>query len=428
MNISLINAPVAHPSPHSRLAPPLGLAYIAAVLLEAGHEVSAVDYNVSGLHLQRVTRLVERDQPDIVGISAHTETYPNALKIAEIIKSLNPETKIVLGGPHPSILPREVLAEPAVDFIVIGEGEATMLELTETLQAGTGKFAEIKGLGYKDGSGTIRINERRPLLDPDQLPIPARELFPLEFYQDRFNVLAACGGCPFKCPFCSASFIWSGKRRARSPQNIMRELRFLMEHHGADYIFFSDDIFTLDQRWVNEIMAELTKLPYPLEWGCATRVDMVTPELLQRMAATGCRAIQYGVESGCQKILDSVKGIKKEQVLTAVTAATEVGIDIACSFMIPFPDDTAETIRETKEFMRQVAEAGAKILLSFTTPYPGTYFHQHADQLGLKILTNSWAEYDAKHNILETKYLSADHIDQLVGELIQDLGLKKATS
>lgn len=428
MNISLINAPVAHPSPHSRLAPPLGLAYIAAVLLEAGHRVSAVDYNVSGLHVQRVTRLVERDKPHIVGISAHTETYPNALKIAEIIKDINPDVKIVLGGPHPSILPQEVLAEPTVDFIVVGEGEATMLELAEMVQAGTSEFAEIKGLGYKDASGTIHINERRPLLDPDQLPIPVRELFPMEFYQDRFNVLAARGGCPFKCPFCSASFIWSGKRRARSPQNIMQEIRFLMEHHGAEYIFFSDDIFTIDKKWVNEIMDELTNLPYPLEWGCATRVDMVTPELLQRMAETGCRAIQYGVESGCQKILDSVKGIKKEQVLTAVKAATQVGIDIACSFMIPFPEDTVETIRETKEFIRQVAEAGSKVLLSFTSPYPGTYFYQNADQLGLKILAKSWEEYDAKHNILETKYLTAEQIDQLVGEIVRDLGLKKATS
>ncbi|MDI3281342.1 MAG: radical SAM protein, partial [Bacillota bacterium] len=139
-------------------------------------------------------------------------------------------------------------------------------------------------------------------MDPDALPYPARELFPLEFYEDRWNVLTARGSCPFRCPFCSASFLWQGRRRARAPEKVIDEVRMLIESYGAAYVFFVDDIFTLDRRWVRQLLALLERLEYPLAWGCATRVDMVDPPLLQEMARAGCRAIQFGVESGAQSI------------------------------------------------------------------------------------------------------------------------------
>jgi radical SAM superfamily enzyme YgiQ (UPF0313 family) len=400
------------------------LAYIASVLLAEGHQVSAVDFNVSGLNLRRLNRIVTREAPQIVGISAHTETYPNALAIAHRLKALDPAIAVVMGGPHPTILPQQVLAADAVDFVVVGEGEATMAELAGQLATGATAFREIRGLAYKDGG--IEINDRRQSLHPDDLPYPARDLFPLAFYQDRWNLLTARGSCPFKCPFCSASYIWEGRRRARDPQGVVDEMRWLAETYGAGYIFFADDIFTLDRRWVYALLDRLDDLPYPLAWGCATRVDMVDAELLKDMARAGCRAIQYGVESGCQDILDSVKGIEKEQALAAVRGARAAGIDVASSFMIPFPEDTPETIRETKAFIKQLHSAGSKILISYTTPYPGTRFYQRAGELGIKILASRWDEFDAKHNVLETKYLSAGQIDDLVAELVGELGLLKS--
>jgi radical SAM superfamily enzyme YgiQ (UPF0313 family) len=403
----------------------LGLAYIASVLLEEGHEVSAVDFNVSGLNLRRLDSIISGDRPRLVGISAHTETYPNGLAIADRVKELERSTAMVMGGPHPTIMPEQVLEQDAIDFVVVGEGESTIVELARYLDEGKGQFQAIKGLGYKDGERT-RVNERRELLNPDDLPYPARDLFPLEFYQDRWNLLTARGSCPFKCPFCSASYIWEGRRRARTPQNVLGEIRMLIEAYGASYIFFADDIFTLNRKWVYALLELLNELGYPLEWGCATRVDLVDRELLRDMAEAGCRAIQYGVESGCQMILDSVKGIEKEQVLEAVEGARQWGIDVASSFMIPFPEDTRETIRETKEFIKQVHRAGSKILLSYTTPYPGTHFYEHAGELGIKILTTQWDEYDAKHNVMETKYLSAEEIDSLVAEIVQETGLQSS--
>lgn len=424
MRILLINAPVSRPSPHARLAPPLGLAYIASVLLADGHQVSAVDFNVSGLNLRRLDSIIAGERPHMVGISAHTETYPNGLAIAERVKALDPSIAVVMGGPHPTILPQQVLADDAVDFVVIGEGEGTIVDLARQLGGGADHFRRIRGLGYKDGG--IRVNDRRELLNPDDLPYPARDLFPLEFYQDRWNLLTARGSCPFKCPFCSASYIWEGRRRARDPQSVVDEIRMLVEDYGAGYIFFADDIFTLNRKWVDVLLDLLNDLEYPIEWGCATRVDLVDREFLRDMAKAGCRAIQYGVESGCQMILDSVKGIEKEQVLKAVEGAREVGIDVASSFMIPFPEDTPETIRETKGFIKQVHRAGSKILLSYTIPYPGTHFYEHAEELGITILATQWDEFDAKHNVMETKYLSAGEIDKLVTEIVEETGLQSS--
>lgn len=427
MQVVLINAPVVRKTPHASLSPPLGLGYIASTLIQAGYEVKAIDFNISGMNLQRVDRMVEFDQPVIVGISTHTETYPNGLTIAQRLKSLDKKIKVVMGGPHPTILPEEVLAEEVVDYVVIGQGEETMLELTRYIINGQGDPKSIKGLGYKEG-GAVMINKRRELVEPDQFPYPARELFPLEFYQDRWNVLAATGSCPFKCPFCSASQIWCGRKKARKPENIVREVQMLAERYGASYIFFVDDTFTLNKEWVYELIGLLKKMKTPVEWGCATRVDLVNPKLLRDMAEAGCRAIQYGVESGSQKVLDSVKGIKREQVLEGVKVSRDVGMDVACSFMIPFPEDTHETVRETKELMKEIYKDGAKVLLSYMTPYPGTYFYHHATKLGLKILTDKWEEFDAKHNVLETKYLSVREINELVGEMVSEVGLKQGMS
>lgn len=424
MEIVLVNAPVTKVSPHSKLAIPLGLAYIASVLLKEGRKVEVIDFNISGLNLRRVDNIVNR-KPSIVGISCHTETYPNALIIAKRIKELDCNIKIVLGGPHVTILPNEALQEDAVDIVVIGEGEATMAELVQFILDGKGQIEAINGIGYKDEDGQIKMNPRRELLDPDTLPYPARDLFSLDFYEEKWNISTARGGCPYKCPFCSASFIWEGHRRPRSPENILEEIRMLYEQRGATYTFFSEDLFTVNKKWVKKLLELIKQLDYPINWGCATRVDCVDEQLITDMANAGCRAIQFGIESGSQRILDSVKGITKEQVVKVIKACVKIDINVASSFMVPFPQDTKETIRETKEFIKELSDAGSQIYLSYTSPYPGTAFYQNKEELGIKILTDKWDEFDSKHNIIVTKHLSAKEIEELVEEIVKYTGLKK---
>jgi len=427
MDVILFNAPVTVRNEHARLSPPLGLAYLASALRADGRTVSAVDFNVSGLNLRRVDSIIAYDKPAIVGISAMTETYPNALAIARRVKELAPKTVVVLGGAHPTILPQAVVAEDGVDYVIAGAGEQGLARLAAFVLEGEGSPGDIPGLAWRDGDA-VRANPRVALSDPDELPRPARDLFPTEFYRDKWNVLTATGSCPFRCPFCSAASLWQGRRRMRSPGSIAAELRDLSADYGVDRVFFTDDLFTMDKAWVREFAQELGNLERPVEWGCATRVDQVDAELLRVMADAGCDGIQFGVESGSQQILDSVKGIDKAEVLEAIRSAVAVGIDTVSSFMVPFPEDTRETLAESHAFMREVRDAGSRIFLSYTCPYPGTVFHDKADELGLRILSDRWDEYDAKHVVMETRHLSAAEIESIISEMARDLGLQKSVS
>lgn len=424
MKILLVNAPVTVRNTHARLTPPLGLAYIGSALLAEGHQVSAIDLNVSGLNLSRIAGVIKRERPDMVGISAMTETVTNAYEVARTVKETVAETMVVMGGAHPTIRPLEVLASEDVDYVVVGDGERAMVELVSALSGHGPALSAIRGLGYK--TRELHLNERGQLLHPDALLLPARGLFPIEFYEEPFNILTATGSCPFRCPFCSAAAIWEGRRNARSARAVVEELRVVHDEYGAEYVFFSDDIFTLDKAWVYELLEEMRTLEFRMRWGCATRADLVDHELLHAMAEAGCEGIQYGVESGSQQILDTVKHISKERVLSAVNAAIDEGIEIACSFMVPFPDDTVETIAETGKFMAELGRAGARVILNYTCPFPGTYFADHAEELGLTILPRTWAEYDAKHLVLETRNLSAEQIEEAVGAIVRDLGLQKS--
>ena len=424
MKILLFQAPVSIRSPHAHLSPPLGLAYIAQYLLDQGHTVELVDLNVTGLNPVRIGVTLNRVRPDLVGISSHTETYPNALVLASLVKKHNPHTAVILGGPHASILPLEVLAEPDVDYVAIGEGEQTAAELAMALESGEapGALALIAGLGHKlDGVPTLNA-PREPLAATD-IGRPARQLLSLDFYADAHNVLAARGGCPYRCPFCSASYIWGGHRRMRPVADVLAEVDEVRTDHGAQHVFFVDDILTFDRVWLDELMDAIEKGGGGFTWGCATRVDRVDDAMLRRMAETGCTGIQFGIESGAQDILDSVKGIRKEDALAAVTSAVDAGIAVSCSFMIPFPDDTEETLAQTAAFMAQIRDAGGKLLISYTTPFPGTMFYENAEELGLKILTRDWSLYDCKRMVMETKNFSAERIEELAAGIASGLGL-----
>ena len=234
-------------SKHARLNPPLGLAYIASVLLNHGYRVTAEDFNVTDFNPIRTERVLEERDPSILGISVHTETYMNGLKIAEIAKQVNPGITVVMGGPHATALYKEVARERNIDIVARGEGEYTMLELADCLIKNRGSLAEVKGIAYRQ-NGEVKVTPERPFInDPDELPFPARELFPLPMYELPGQVLMSRGGCPFHCHFCAVNNIWKGGRRFRSPEYVIKEILYLFENFQFEEISFADDTFTLDR-------------------------------------------------------------------------------------------------------------------------------------------------------------------------------------
>jgi len=429
-DVLLINAPVrgAQLDRHASLGLPLGLAYIAAVLREHGYRPKIIDLNINGMDPARIRQIIEKEDPALLGISTHTETYCGGLEFARMAKELRPGLPVVMGGSHSSVMYVEVVREDCVDYVVRGEGELTMLELADLVVNGKGDPADIMGIAYKR-DGVITVNPERPFIeDPDILPFPARDLLPVELYTFPGNLLTSRGGCPFNCDFCAVNNIWGGRRRQRRPEKVIEEVKVVMSQFGLGGIAFADDTFTLNRRHTLRLCALLQDLVAQnmgVPWTCSTRADLVDRELLETMVASGCYGIQYGVEAGSQEILDLIgKGITLEQVREAVRISKEAGVqDILCSFMFPHPADTVETVRAQKEFMKELSDMGARISMSYTTPYPGTLYYENADELGIRILSRDWDAFNAKHVNFTTANLSQEQLTSLAREIADELGL-----
>ncbi len=429
MDVLLVNAGPKEITEHVRLSLPLGLAYIGAVLRNAGYDVSAIDLNVMPMNNAQIIQLIEKTSPRMVAISACTPTYLSGLNFARLVKKIHPETKVVIGGPHASVLYKEASSEDCIDIVVIGEGEYTALELANHLANKDGNLSEVKGIAYKD-DGRIRVTDRRaPITNPDDLPFPARDLFPFDLYGIPNAVLASRGGCPYACPFCAVNNIWGGRRCYRKPEKVVEEILDTINKFGpeqAGRVSFSDDVLTYKREYIMHLchLIRQYRSLNPFVWRCTTRVDLVDAEILQEMRYAGCCQISYGIEAGSQKILDSIdKKITLDQIKKAVDMTLNLGMDAACSFMFPHPEDTEDTIKEQTQFMRELYEMGASEVLAMTTPLPGTYFYDNADKLGIKILSNNWDEYDCRRIIIATKNFSKEQLQALHSKLVQDLGM-----
>jgi len=349
----------------------------------------------------------------MVGISTYTETYLNALSIAGIAKEVDSEVTTVLGGPHVTFLPLEALKRSEVDVVVRHEGEFTILELARCIRDGFGSMDEIRGISFRR-NGEVVSNPPRPLIkDLDALPFPARDLLSLNLYPYPGNVLTA-RGCPGRCVFCAATAMSGGRYRMRTPGNVVSEIIHLFEKYHLKYFNFVDDAFTASPDRAMKICDLIDESGLDIGWSCTSRVDTVTKEMLERMAKSGCDNINFGIESGCQMILDSIrKGITLRQVEDAIKWALEFGITPVCSFMLPHPEDTEETIRETKRLMRRLLEQGCHISIATTTPFPGTYLYNHAEELGVTILSDNWEDFDCGTAVIKTRNFSEEDIYRL---------------
>ena len=398
------------------ICPPLGLGYIASKLILEGFNVEIIDMAVLNLSFEELKRELEHKDPKIVGITAETLTYKNALKVAGLVKETNSETLTVLGGPHVTFLAEETLRNPQVDVVIRREGEITMCELAQHILQKKSELASVKGITYRR-NGQIVSNPERPLIeDLDSLPFPARERFQLSKYRVP-GTLITSRGCPSRCIFCSANAMSHGRYRIRSPENVVAEIGDMVKRFEFDSFFIADDTFTVFKERTRKICQSLQDLG--IQWFCESRVNTVNREMLNEMAKAGCKVIQYGIESGSQKILNSIrKGITVEQARRAVKWTVEAGITPVCSFMVPHPEDTLETIGKTKKFMEELRSLGALVVVSLTTPFPGTYLYDHAEELGLKMILDDTDRYDMATPVFTTKNLTLKQIEEAFDDLI----------
>jgi len=373
--------------------PPLGLAYLAAVLERDGHQVRVFDFSLDphALPEDDVRRVCAFD-PHIVGITAMTSVYHSALETATLLKA-SLGRPIVIGGPHPTVYPERVLAEsPVIDYVVRGEGEETIQELVRALDGGNHDLGRIHGLTYRLRGEVVSNPDRALISDLDALPFPARHLFELKRYglctpegQPMVTILSS-RGCPYNCSYCFKGIVGRTYRQ-RSPGNIIAELRQVIDQYGIHNFYFIDDLFTINLRRLNILMEQLIAEKLDIRWQCLGRVDRINAEVLRKMYAAGCRRIHYGIESGNQEVLDRIgKGIRLEQVRQAVRWTEEAGIEVKGYFMLGLPGDTEETMQQTIDLA--VGLELDEAMFSLTTPFPGTRLW---DELVKK---KPWTEYN----------------------------------
>lgn len=356
--------------------PSLGLAYLAAVLERQNHEVRIFDFGLDPARpLSDEVQDVLAFEPALIGITSMTSAYHSVEQTLELLRAAT-DVPIVIGGPHATVFPERTMHEqPAVTYLVYGEGEETILELMEVLE-GRREPAQVAGLCYRR-NGHIICNPERPLIkDLDALPFPARHLFQLDRYPlyspdgHRMLTVLTSRGCPYHCSYCFKGIVGRTYRQ-RSPENLVRELKLLIATYGIRHFYFIDDLFTLDLKRLSALMDLFIQEKLDIHWQCLARVDRVNPDILAKMAAAGCQQIHYGIESGVQEIIDRIgKRITLEQVRQAVAWTAAAGIRSKGYFMLGLPGDTEETMERTIQFATELDLDDA--MFSLTTPFPGT--------------------------------------------------------
>ncbi len=403
MKILLINPPIREWAKPNVF--PAGLGYIAAVLLKEGHKVEVLDINGYRYSKEEVEKRIKEADYDVVGIGGIVTTYRYVKWLIGILKKYHPIKPLVIGGSVGSSIPKIMLEKNPADIVCIGEGEETVRELVRELE-NKRDLAKVKGIWYKEESGRIHQNEKRPpIRDLDSLPLPAWHLFPMGIYlknpvgapnrnkwvdgsADESAALSmnlfASRGCPYKCIYCYHDFMGE-KYRHRSPENVIKEMAILRERYKIPYFHFIDDEFVMNRDFVYKfcdlIKVFSAEIGQKLTWGCAGRVNLMTEDLVAVMADAGCVLIGYGIESGSQRMLDAMnKAVKIEQAKEAIKLTKKYLGWADCSFMIGTPGENYETIQETVDFCKELDLAPEVIF--FITPYPGTELYRMALQQG----------------------------------------------
>ena len=387
-HVALVNPPYPDEVPQAIFIP-LGISYLAAVLEEKGYEVDVVDCQTSRPNQKELEDKFRSLNPDIIGVTSATVTYLPALEILKAAKTALPNCITMIGGPHVTVMDERTFTEsPDVDIVVRGEGEQTMLELAGLVSNGNLKsLSEVAGITFRKNGQVFRTPDRPFIQDIDSLPHPAHKHFDVTRYKisgKTYMPIITSRGCPFQCAFCLASKMCGRGFRARSPSKVVDELEWLRDTFGAGAFAFYDDTFTFDVNRAIAICDEMKTRKFELPWDCRTRVDKVSKELLTKLRSTNCQLIHFGVESGNQQMLNTMrKGTTVEQNARAIKWAKEAGILVAISLVIGYPGETPEMLQQTIDFIHKTKPD--YVYMCEAVPYPGTELYDYVKELGLEI-------------------------------------------
>jgi len=384
--------------------PPLGTLYAAGLLRAKGFSVAVFDSMLQepresfgeALRVHRPTIVaIYEDDFNFLTKMCLTRMRELAWQMAETAKRAG--ARVVMHGSDATDHAAEYL-DHGCDYILDGEAEYTLLELVRALR-NKADVTQLRGVKWLDKSGIMRISESgtsHAVQSVTSLPLPARDLIDLPAYRDAWKRehglfslnLIASRGCPFRCNWC-AKPIFGDSYQLRLPHDVAAEMRLLRDEHGAEHLWFADDIFALNRRWIREFAEAVEELACPMPFKIQARADRLTPETVRALKRAGCAEVWMGVESGSQKILDAMeKGLRVEQVIAARENLKREGIQ-ACYFLqLGYPGEQWEDLQKTFALVRETRPDD--IGVSFSYPLPNTRFHARVrEQLGRK---QNWSD------------------------------------
>jgi anaerobic magnesium-protoporphyrin IX monomethyl ester cyclase len=403
--IALVNHPGLKKASGLQLqtpSPPIGLAYIGGQLRKHGIPYIAVDAcgealdqirpygRRSGVLVQGLTpqQAVDRipESTEIVGFTClFSHCWPLVMEIARPLREKLPRACFVAGGEHPSAQPAQVLADGTFDAVVLGEGEETFLELVRRIEAGA-SWRNVDGIAHFTDGRIVRTPARRRVTDIDSIPYPDWDRWPIERYIAEHQVtgvhlgrsmpILGSRGCPYACTFCSNEQMWTRRYIMRSPAALVDEMEHLKEKYGVSGFTFMDSTFVINRTktlaFARELVARRLDVTYQLPAG--TRCEAFDEELAQALEASGLRNFAFAPESGSRTVLKAIrKQVDLDELLEAIRIVLRTRMTVGCFFVVGFPSDTPETLRETLRLIRRVARMGVHdVTVSQFTPYPGS--------------------------------------------------------
>jgi radical SAM superfamily enzyme YgiQ (UPF0313 family) len=397
-------------------SPPLGLACLGAALENAGVEVRILDYVVYRYRRDALEAVLKEFKPRVAGATSVSMTFDHAAQILSDVKTVDPEILTVMGGPHVSFCAQQTLKSvAALDAVVIGEAEETIVELIRAIQEAR-DWSAVDGIAYRAGSKIITTAKRKWIKNLDALPLPARHLLPLGRYRALGMPISmtTSRGCPYKCIFCVGRKMVGARVRYHSADRVAAELQYLasLEFHQIN---IADDLFTANQQHCLAVCDKILDRQLAINWTAFARVDTVSEKLLSKMKAAGCSAVSFGIESANPAILNTIrKGITLEQIRNAVRMCRRAGIRAYASFILGLPGETPQTIKETVDFATDLQQEGLAYGFHILAPFPGTEVRERADRLGIRILTDEWSKYDANRAVVETASVNRRMLETVV--------------
>jgi radical SAM superfamily enzyme YgiQ (UPF0313 family) len=371
---------------------PLGILYISSWLEKNNYPNEVFDSTFSSFEKLCATLL--RTRPEVIGIYTNLMTKINVLRIIRFIRSKSElhNCRIVLGGPEVRNHTEKFLSHGA-DFIVLGEGEETMLELVRFLDKKTTRFiSEVEGIAYLEKQAVKKTAERQKLKNLDELPMPNRLKVDLSLYfsawKEKHGTSAisvnTMRGCPYTCRWCSRA-VYGQSYRRRSPRHVVEEMKWIKTNYNVDSIWFVDDVFTISHKWLEEFASLVKNEDAIIPFECITRADRLDEQVISHLVSAGCFRVWIGAESGSQKIIDAMdRRVEVKQVQQMIRLAQQHGLQAGTFIMVGYPGETREDINQTVQHLKKADPD----LFTITVAYPikGTELYTEVEERFVKQL------------------------------------------